>query len=135
MTGNPEILNEEYRGGNQDRAPHNDIITALFMDFTSRFTSEVLFHQGQERNLVFLPVNDVSDLLIDPQLEASNFWKELDHPEVGPLKYALGIFFSEEVSPGNAPAPRLGQDNELIYRDELGLTDQDLARLRANGDI
>ena len=135
VTGNAEILNEEYRGGNQDRAPHNDIITALFMDFTSRFTSEELFHQGQERNLVFLPVNDVSDLLLDTQLEASHFWSELDHPEVGPLKYPLGIFFSEEISPGDAPAPRLGQDNQVIYHDELGLTEQDLVRLRANGDI
>lgn len=135
VTGDAEILNEEYRGGNQDRAPHNDIITALFMDFASRFTSQELFHQGQERNLVFLPVNDVADLLLDPQLEASDFWSELDHPEVGPLKYPLGIFFSEEVSPGNAPAPRLGQANQDIYRDELGLTEQDLARLCANGDI
>ena len=135
VTGNAEILNEEYRGGNQDRAPHNDIITALFMDFTSRFTSEELFHQGQDRNLVFLPVNDVSDLLLDSQLEASDFWSELDHPEVGRLKYPLGIFFSEEVSPGNASAPRLGRDNGAIYQDELGLTEQDLGRLRANGDI
>ena len=135
VTGNAEILNEEYRGGNQDRAPHNDIITALFTEFTTRFTAEELFHQGQERNLVFLPVNDVSDLLLDPQLEASHFWNELDHPEVGPLNYPLGIFFSEEVSASNASAPRLGQDNLVIYRDELGLTERDLVRLRTNGDI
>ena len=32
VTGNPEVLNDAYRGGNQDRAPHNDIITALVID-------------------------------------------------------------------------------------------------------
>jgi crotonobetainyl-CoA:carnitine CoA-transferase CaiB-like acyl-CoA transferase len=135
ITGNEEILNEAYRGGNQDRAPHIDIITALFMDFTSRFTAEELFHEGQKRNLVFIPVNDVSALLQDPQLEASDFWAELEHPEVGPLKYPLGIFYSEEVSPGKVAAPQLGQDNQAIYCDELGFTKEELVALRAAGVI
>ena len=134
VTGNEEILNEEYKGGNQDRAPYNDIITALVIDFTTRFTSEELFHQGQERNLVFIPVNTVSDLLTDPQLDASNFWFDLDHSEVGILKYPLGVFDSEEVSPVTKPAPRLGQDNAAIFG-ELGLGASEQAALRSKGVI
>ena len=135
VTGNEEILNDDYRGGNQDRAPHIDIITALFMDFTARFTAEELFHEGQKRNLVFIPVNEVSDLLTDPQLEADRFWAELDHPQVGPLRYPLGIFYSEEVSPSQISAPQLGADNQHIYCGELGYTREELAQLRANGII
>lgn len=135
VTENQEILNDDYKGGNQDRAPHNDIITALVIDFTTRFTSEELFHQGQERNLVFIPVNMVSDLLSDPQLEASNFWYELDHPEAGTLKYPLGVFDSEEVSPAMRPAPSLGQDNEAIFSGELGLSEPELASFRSQGAI
>ena len=135
VTGNEEVLNEAYRGGNQERAPHNDIITAMFIDFTSRFTAEELFHEGQKRNLVFIPVNDVADLLQDPQLEASRLWTELDHPEVGRLKYPLGVFNSDEVSPANAAAPLLGQDNQAIYCGELGLEKTELAFLRASGVI
>jgi len=135
VTSNEEILNEDYKGGNQDRAPYNDIITALVIDFTTRFTSEELFHQGQERNLVFIPVNTVADLLIDPQLEASNFWFDLDHDEAGTLKYPLGVFDSEEVSPGTNPAPHLGQDNEAIFVGELGLSESELESLRSHGAI
>jgi crotonobetainyl-CoA:carnitine CoA-transferase CaiB-like acyl-CoA transferase len=134
VTGNEEILNDDYKGGNQDRAPYNDIITALVIDFTTRFTSEELFHQGQERNLVFIPVNTVADLLGDPQLEASNFWFDLDHSEAGTLKYPLGVFDSEEVSPVTKPAPHLGQDNDAIYGD-LGLGESELAVLRIQGAI
>ena len=115
--------------------PYNDIITALIVDFTTRFTSEELFHQGQKRNLVFLPVNDVSDLLSDPQLEASNFWFDLDHAEAGRLKYPLGVFDSQEVSPGTKPAPHLGQDNEAVYCGDLGLSETELASLRSQGVI
>lgn len=135
VTGNEEILNDDYKGGNQDRAPYNDIITALVMDFTARFTAEELFHQGQERNLVFIPVNSVSDLLADPQLEASNFWFDLDHAEAGTLKYPLGVFDSEDVSPATKAAPHLGQDNGDIYGGELGLSETELASLRAQGVI
>ena len=134
VTGNEEILNDDYKGGNQDRAPFNDIITALVIDFTTRFTSDELFHQGQERNLVFIPVNSVSDLLNDPQLDSSNFWFDLEHSEVGTLKYPLGVFDSEEVSPLTKSAPHLGQDNEAIFS-ELGLSESELATLRNQGAI
>ena len=134
VTGNEEILNEDYKGGNQDRAPYNDIITALVIDFTTRFTSDELFHQGQERNLVFIPVNTVSDLLVDPQLDASNFWFDIDHADAGNLKYPLGVFDSEEVTPTTNPAPYLGQDNEVIFG-ELGLDEAELASLRTRGVI
>ena len=135
VTGNEEILNDDYKGGNQDRAPFNDIITALVIDFTTRFTSEELFHQGQERNLVFIPVNTVSDLLVDPQLEASNFWFDIDHAEAGTLRYPLGVFDSEEVSPTTNPAPHLGQDNAAILCGELGLSQSELFSLRSQGVV
>ena len=135
VTGNEEVLNEAYQGGNQDRAPYNDTITALVMDFTTRYTSEYLFHEGQRRNLVFIPVNTVSDLLADPQLEQSNFWFGIDHPATGTLQYPQGVFDSNEVSPASRPAPSLGQDNQAIYADELGLTEAELSALKSEGVI
>ena len=135
VTGNDEILDPRYQGGNQERAPHIDLITALFVDFAARFTAEELFHEGQKRNLVFLPVSEVSDLLQDPQLEASHLWAELDHPQAGRLKYPLGVFDSEDVAPSSVAAPLLGQHNQAIYCGELGLNGQELATLRAAGVI
>ncbi len=135
VTGNEEVLSEQYKGGTQERAPYIDVITAMFIDFTMRFTAEELFHEGQKRNLVFIPVNNVSDLVGDPQLEASNLWAEMDHLQVGSLKYPLGVFNSEEVSPSARPAPQLGQDNEAVYCHELGYRKEDLAFLRSAGVI
>ena len=135
VTDNVAILQEKYKGGNQDRAPYADEITALFMDFTARFTSEEIFHEGQKRNLVFIPVSDVGELLTDPQLEASHFWAELEHPETGTLKYPLGIFYGEEMQVSGSAAPTLGQDNIAIYCGELGYTREELANLRSSGVI
>lgn len=137
VTGNDEVLNEAYRGGNQDRAEHIDIITALFLEFAEKFTVQELFHEGQRRNLVFLPVNEVADLLADPQLAESGFWYDIEHGEgsIGTIKYPLGIFHSEEVSARRRPAPALGADNAAVYRGELGMTAEELAVLQMDGII
>jgi crotonobetainyl-CoA:carnitine CoA-transferase CaiB-like acyl-CoA transferase len=68
-------------------------------------------------------------------LEASNFWFDLAHAEAGTLKYPLGVFDSEEVSPVTKPAPYLGQDNEAVFKGELGLSETELASLRSQGAI
>ncbi len=137
VTGNGEVLSESYRGGNQDRAEHIDIITALFLEFAENFTVQELFHEGQRRNLVFLPVNEVADLLADPQLAESGFWYDIEHDDaaIGTIKYPLGIFHSEEVSARRRPAPALGADNAAVYQGELGLTADELSALAADGII
>ena len=137
VTGNDEVLNEAYRGGNQDRAEHIDIITALFLEFAENFTVQELFHEGQRRNLVFLPVNEIADLLADPQLAESGFWYDIEHQEsdVGTVKYPLGIFHSDDVKARSRPAPALGADNAAVYQGELGLTPSEIASLKAGGII
>ena len=137
VTGNDEVLNEAYRGGNQDRAEHIDIITALFLEFAENFTVQELFHEGQRRNLVFLPVNEVADLLADPQLAESGFWYDIEHQDasVGTVKYPLGVFHSDEVSARSRPAPALGADNLAVYQGELGLTAEEIAKLKADGVV
>ena len=96
-----------------------------------------LFHEGQRRNLVFLPVNEIADLLADPQLAESGFWYDIEHddPSVGTIKYPLGIFHSEEVQARRRPAPALGADNAAVYQGELGLTADEIAALKADGII
>ena len=77
----------------------------------------------------------VRDLLEAPQLRARGFFQEVDHPLAGRLTYP-GPPFPSEVMPWRAArAPLLGEHNEEIYCEELGLRRQDLAILRAGGVV
>jgi len=80
-------------------------------------------------------INNVQDLLSDPQLAASNFWYSLEHQQTGPLAYPLGVFDSDEVTPRTISAPILGGDNVSIYIEEMDLTKEDLETLKENGVI
>jgi len=132
VTGREEILAPELRGGIHARAPHRDLIEAVLLDFTLRQTRAELFCEGQRRNLVVVPVNTIADLLADPGLAEGSFWKTLEHPVVGPLRYPLDLL-GPEVATGNRAAPCLGEANEEILCRELGLPEAELERLRAAG--
>ncbi len=76
--------------------------------------------------------------LDDPQLRARGFFQPIDNPIVGEQEYPgwpvqFGSLEPADWWPG--PAPTLGQHTEEVLRTELGVDDDDLARLRADGVI
>jgi crotonobetainyl-CoA:carnitine CoA-transferase CaiB-like acyl-CoA transferase len=135
VTGNEEVLQEQYKGGLISRMPVRDMVNVMVIDFTDRLTARELFLEGQKRKLVVMPVNDVPSVLNDTQLGSRNFWVELNHPVVGKLKYPKGPLYSEDIGVPRKAAPLLGEDNERIYCGELGYSSEDLAVLSTTGVI
>jgi crotonobetainyl-CoA:carnitine CoA-transferase CaiB-like acyl-CoA transferase len=135
VTGNDEVLQEQYKGGLISRMPVRDMVNVMVIDFTDRLTARELFLEGQKRKLVVIPVNDAPGLLEDAQLSSRGFWVELDHPVVGKMKYPKGPLYSDAIGAPRKAAPLLGEDNERVYCDELGYSKEDLAVLRTTGVI
>lgn len=135
VTGNEEVLQEQYKGGLISRMPVRDMVNVMVIDFTDRLTGRELFLEGQKRRLVVMPVNDVPSLLDDAQLNSRGFWVELNHPVVGKMKYPKGALYSDAIGAPRKAAPVLGEDNERIYCGELRYSKEDLAVLRTAGTI
>ena len=135
VTGDDEVLKDEYKGGLLDRMPVRDMVNVLVINFTEKLTGREIFLEGQKRKLVVMPVNDVPSLVNDSQLNSRGFWVELNHPVVGKLKYPKGMLYSDAIGAPTKVAPLLGEDNERIYCKELGYSKEDLAVLRAAGVI
>jgi crotonobetainyl-CoA:carnitine CoA-transferase CaiB-like acyl-CoA transferase len=136
VTGCTEILNDMFKGTVFDRGPYTDVLTVYLLDFTQRLTKEELFLQGQKRRIAIMPVQTIEDVMTCPQLNGWGFFKDVDHPVTGELKYMgnPGRFGEGGLEAWKA-APLVGEDNETIYCSELGLTKDDLAVLRSNGVI
>jgi len=69
-----------------------------------------------------------SDLLNDPQLLARGFWEQVSHPVAGNILTTSLPFRSagDGTLSSQAPAPTLGQHNEEILTDILGLSTEQI---------
>jgi crotonobetainyl-CoA:carnitine CoA-transferase CaiB-like acyl-CoA transferase len=67
----------------------------------------------------------------EPHLEARGYYQTLVHPRSGERRYPVWPmrFSFGPHEPYRGPAPTLGQHNREILAGELGLSDDDLARL------
>ena len=82
------------------------------------------------------PVYDAAQIMDDPHYQAREDIIEIDDPELGRTKM-LGIVPKFSETPGRVEhaGPTLGQHNGHIYGSWLGLNEDDLAELAAQGTI
>jgi crotonobetainyl-CoA:carnitine CoA-transferase CaiB-like acyl-CoA transferase len=135
-----ELLNNmdwecfDYAEATQDTFNH---IIAFFGDFFAARTKEELFRGAMERRIILYPVADVKDIAGDEQLKARNFWQHVPHPELDATVTYPGAFAKSpgaDLSIRRRP-PLVGEHNEEIYKDVLGLSNAELLLLKQNGII
>ncbi|MFT3851340.1 MAG: CoA transferase [Ilumatobacteraceae bacterium] len=72
----------------------------------------------------------------DPQLRERGIFFELDHPVAGRARFeGLPMRFSETVVDHWRSAPMLGEDNDFVFGEVLGLSHEEMADLAASGVI
>ena len=79
----------------------------------------------------------VAELLEDPHLLARGMVVDIDHPRLGHIKtYNNPIMFNRQsigVQPGENPqAPEIGESNETVLRELLGLSQEEIEALYAS---
>jgi len=74
-----------------------------------------------------------ADLAHDPQLQERNFLTRIDHPHIGERLHTQPFFtFNGQRSTLHRAASTLGQDNQYVLQDLLGLSPDECATLEAN---
>lgn len=106
-------------------------------DFTKTKTKAELLQGALDRGLLIAPVTTVADVANSDQLAARDYWRSLEHQELGQTVRYPGPFIKLSATP---IAYRLrpscvGEHNTAIYCDELGMSPRDLADLQTRGVI
>jgi crotonobetainyl-CoA:carnitine CoA-transferase CaiB-like acyl-CoA transferase len=102
--------------------------------FLERNSKEIV-EMCQEWRVPAAYVNNVADILDDPQYKARAFWQQLDHPETGSLPYASAPFKMSETPAQPQRAPLLGEHNQEIYGTRLRLTGKEIDQLKSAGIV
>jgi len=117
------------------RYHYADEIEELIRPWLEKHEAKEAFSAAQEWRIPFALVLGVDELMADPQYQARGFFQEIDHPVSGRLTYPGPPFRMSQTPAQAGPAPLLGEHNEQIYGQRLGLSAGDLARLKENGVI
>lgn len=136
LIGKPEWINEENYKDDFARVAHADELNARVREWMIDHTKEEIYHRAQELSCPVGAVSTMEELLNSEQLQARDFFVEVDHPKIGRVKFPTAPYrFSKTPWRLERRAPLLGEHNDEVYCRRLGYSREDLVRMRATGII
>ncbi|MDO8671066.1 MAG: CoA transferase [Dehalococcoidia bacterium] len=102
-----------------------------------RHTGDELYEEALARRILWFKVNTPKGIVESPQLKARDFFQRLDHPELADTITYPGapVWLSETPWQIKSRAPMIGEHNLAVLHEELGMSRQELAVLKAEGVI
>ena len=127
---------DERFGTEEDRRANSTQLEILIEAWTSKIGAQDAMVILQDIGISAGAVQSQADLWQDPQLRHMNYFQWLVHPELGPMPYD-GLQFGMSDTPGRLRSPQamIGEHNEEILRDCLGMTGLEIRRLSESGAL
>src|SRR5262245_47731250 len=136
LIGRPDLVRDPGFATAAARRDRRDEIAGIIKGWTSVRSKAEVVGTLTAGGVPAAPVNNVAEMLADPQVQAREMFVDVDHPVYGPLK-TTGTPLKLSRTPGRIRwlAPKPGQHNEEVFVGLLGHSRDDLARWREAGVI
>ncbi|MEU3345832.1 CoA transferase [Streptomyces sp. NPDC006700] len=135
LVGRPELIDEPWFASGEERAAHADLLDEAVGGWIARHTRTEVLAAFAKAQAAIAPIQDVRDVMADPQYRALGTLTTLHDPELGRMRMQ-NVLFRLSATPGAirwAGRPH-GADTDAVLT-ELGLTVEELAALRAEGAL
>ena len=126
----PELVEDERFKDARSRLQNNDELEAIVYEWASREDPREAYQTAGAVRAPIAFVHTIQDLFESEQLRSRDVYQRVAHPAAGEITLPGPPFRMSEIE-RPARAPLLGEHNEELYCDEMGLSRRDLARLRA----
>jgi crotonobetainyl-CoA:carnitine CoA-transferase CaiB-like acyl-CoA transferase len=135
--GQPAWTLDERFASQQSRWENQDALDAAVATWTAERDRHEVTKLLQDAGVRAGAVQNAEDLNeSDPQLAHRGVFFEMDHPVIGTARFeGVPICFSDTAADNWRSGPLLGEDNEYVFRELLGVGDAEYAELAAAGVI
>jgi len=135
MLGRPDLATDPDFSSTIGRARRMAEVDDVVGAWTLPRSKEEVLKALNDAHVPCAPVKTAREVATDPHLEHRGFWVDVDHPRRGRTRVPISPIrlHAGGKSQVRRPAPTLGQDTERVLGELLGLTADELARLRAAG--
>jgi crotonobetainyl-CoA:carnitine CoA-transferase CaiB-like acyl-CoA transferase len=130
--GRPDLLDDPRFSTNPARTENMAATEALVTAWTIGLGKAEVVAAAKRYKIPVAPVRTAVEVMNDPHMHERGMLQRIDHPSLGPVvlpNSPLRLHGSDRVEP--LPSPLLGQHNQQIYGNWLGLDVEELRRAGA----
>jgi crotonobetainyl-CoA:carnitine CoA-transferase CaiB-like acyl-CoA transferase len=130
--GRPDLVDDPRFRDNARRVENREALDAILAEWIGTRTQDDILARIETSGAVAGPVYDVPRILRDPQYAARNDIITVSDPHLGAARM-IGVIPKFSATPGEirTTGPDLGEHNQEIYREWLGIDAAEIDRLRA----
>jgi CoA:oxalate CoA-transferase len=132
--GAPELARDSRYTTNGDRVARWAALKEQLAPYFRHRTTEEWITLFREARVPCGPINTIDKVVEDPQIQAREMILSVDHPTAGTLRIP-GIPVKLSATPGavRGAAPLLGEHQERVLQELLGMDSKDVQALREEG--
>ena len=136
VMGNPDWSGLPQFRDQINRKANEGELDGHIAEWTADKDTYDVFYLLQEAGVAAGPVQNERDAYNSLQLQERGFFEEIAHPEAGTHLYP-GLVVRMDNTPNHIRRypPRLGEDNEYLYRELLAISDVEHTRMEGLGHI
>jgi crotonobetainyl-CoA:carnitine CoA-transferase CaiB-like acyl-CoA transferase len=132
----PDLADDPRFSRLADRAEHADLINGIVAEWTKSLPAGEIESRCVEHDVPVATAYTAADIADDPHMQARGDLVTVDDSVIGPVRQQAPFpRFVDEPVPTPSSAPRLGEHNEDVWCDLVGLTADELADYQATGII
>ncbi|TQJ52330.1 CoA transferase [Streptomyces sp. NBC_00080] len=135
LVGRPDLIDEPWFATGADRAAHADLLDEAVGSWIAARSRTDVLAAFEKAEAAIAPIQDVRDVMADPQYQALDTITAVEDPELGRIRMQ-NVLFRLSSTPGAirwTGRPH-GADTEEVLT-ELGLTEAELTSLREAGAV
>lgn len=116
------------------RTQHYEVLEPILTQAFKARTTREWIREFEQVGIPCGPVNAIPQVAVDPQVAARNMIVEVSHPTAGKFKVVNVPFkFSRSECYVERASPELGQHTEEVLSGILGMSEEEISRLRGLG--
>jgi len=133
--GKPELIRDERFKTNSRRVRNNEALKQMIEDWFATFPDRDSVVAALDKFRVpCAPVWSLEEAMAHPQLRERQTIRRVSDPKLGEFEIpGFPVKFSDWTPRGNLKASRVGEDNEAVLRELLGLSSEDIEGLYTEG--
>lgn len=136
VMGREELGRDPRYNTPKKRAALNEEVDEIVGGYAAKFKRDELFRLLSPHHIPCAPVRDLAEVTNDPHLHERGMLQWMQHPRYGRIAAARSpLRFQHQELPELRPSADLGQHNNEIYGEWLGLPKDELERLKADNVI